>query len=86
VALTKIKNRTHTVLSEFSIEHDPNISTEKELLKKLKSKICSTGGHIQNPEDGGTLYVLQGNKKDEINKYLHSLGIKKDMITNKGIC
>uniref|UniRef100_A0A6C0J9Z3 SUI1 domain-containing protein n=1 Tax=viral metagenome TaxID=1070528 RepID=A0A6C0J9Z3_9ZZZZ len=54
------------------------------MLTKLKSKICSTGGHIKKTDADLTVYVLQGNKKEELNKYLLALGVKKDMILNIG--
>lgn len=85
ITLTKIKNRPHTILANFKLSNDPMVSNEKELLRKLKTKICSTGGHLKKDDHNDTLYVLQGNKKDELNTYLKTLGIKKSMIINTGV-
>lgn len=76
ILLTKIRNKPHTVLCDFDSKLDNTVSSEKEMLKKLKTKICTTGGHIRVNEDTRkNEYVLQGNKKMELVKYLYSLKI-----------
>lgn len=141
IKLTKIKNRPHTVLSGFNPSYDATVSDEKSLLKKLKTEICTTGGHLrQSGEDvaeDGTVdgaeiveddqskarsknrrkdqskdkskdqskdqsrdhqskdqskdqskvqyeYVLQGNKKSELDSYLRKLGIPSNLIRHSG--
>lgn len=80
IELTKVKNRTYTLVKNLNYTIDSTVSAEKEMLRKLKKDICSTGGFMK---DG--YYALQGNCIQVIREYLASVHLKDDEITVIGI-
>ena len=83
ITLVKIKNKPHTILSGFKVSHDPSVKDDKALLRKLKTQICTTGGHLRDLGNN-VEYVLQGNKKTELVTYLLNLGISEEKIHHSG--
>jgi translation initiation factor 1 (eIF-1/SUI1) len=78
--VVKCRNKKQTILSGLDITKDPQTPTASDMLKKLKKKICSSNGHINEEE----AYVLQGDHRQEIFAYLLSLGISKSQIIQSG--
>ena len=71
IAINKIRRKWQTIIKDFNYESDSSVHSSKEILSKLKKKICSCNGHIS--EEGW--YVLQGDHRGVITTYLQSLGI-----------
>ena len=77
VSLAKVRNKMQTVISGLQFSLDPTLSSEKELLTKLKKKICHSNGFI-NAEGS---YVMQGEHQSAVCQYLRGLGITKIVVS-----
>ena len=70
--------KTNTYVSGWNIEENEL----KQYLKEFK-KTNGCNGSIKN-EDSGLIFHLQGDKIDELTKFMIMKGIKEDNITLKG--
>jgi translation initiation factor 1 (eIF-1/SUI1) len=65
------KTKWQTIIEGLDYTLDKSVTSEKELLTKLKKEVCHSNGHIT--EQGR--YLFQGEKTAELLTYLDSIGV-----------
>ena len=71
ISLAKFRSKWQTIISGFDYHLDKSVSSETELLTKLKKNICHSNGHINSDRQ----IVMQGEKTLELTAYIKSLGV-----------
>ena len=83
ISLHKVRNNLQTVLSGFPYAR-AGFTSAGALLTHFK-KSFATGGHTKEEAGSGQQYVLNGDKKTELLKFLHKHGVKLDTVTLSGL-
>lgn len=84
ISLARSRSKWQTVIQGIVLSMDTTVETEKELLQKLKKKVCSSNGHLVKDPVQGTVYVMQGDHRDSIKAYLLKIGIPRENIIESG--
>ena len=82
VNLTIKKQGKHimTEISGLTHLHDPDTSSDRQLLSKLKKEVCHNNGHMREGENG-VEFTINGDMTETLTKYLKDLGFKKINVT-----